>query len=70
MPFRKLVSDPEAARILNAALHDVCRAAGIKPDSPDAEDVVSFLMPLYWSGNRTAKALEIAIDEAVHEWNR
>jgi hypothetical protein len=71
MPFRKLVSDPEAVQILNAALAEVCRVAGIKPDSPDVEGVISFLMPLYWRGNKTATALRAAIKEAVRkeEWD-
>jgi hypothetical protein len=70
MPFRKLVGDPEAARVLNDALHEVCRAAGIALDGPDAQDAIAFVMRLYWLGHRTPEALKAAINQSVSkEWD-
>ena len=65
MPFRKLVRDTEVAQILNAALGELCRAAGIKPGSPEALDAIGFVMRHYWRGHRTADELKLVIKEAI-----
>jgi len=65
MPFSKLVHDPDQARILNAALHEICLAAGIRPASPDVQFAIAFLMGLYWRGHRTAAELRAAVDKAI-----
>ena len=69
MPFRNMVSNPEGARVLNDALNDVCRTAGIKADSPEYHDAIGFIMRLYWRGNRSPDALRAAIVESIgKEW--
>ena len=65
MPFSKLDHDPDQARILNAALHEICRAAGIRPASPEAQFAIAFLMGFYWRGYRTAPELRAAVDKAI-----
>jgi hypothetical protein len=65
MPFRKLVSDPVEARVLNDALHEVCKAAAITLDSPDVQDAIAFVMRLYWRGHRTPEALQAAINQSI-----
>jgi hypothetical protein len=65
MPFRNLVRDTEVAQILNTALGEICRAAGIKPGSPDTQHAMAFVMGLYWRGHRKPDELRAAVNEAI-----
>ena len=46
----------------SAALHEICRQAGLAPESPECHDAAAFIMRLYWNGHRrTAGELEAAL---------
>lgn len=60
MPFTK-IADPAKAAMLTAALHEICRQAGLEPGSPECDDAAAFIMRLYWSGHRTPEHLRAAL---------
>jgi hypothetical protein len=67
MPFSR-IADLEQAQILNAALDEFCRDAGIGLGTPERREAASFIMRLYWCGHRTPDELRSAISTATgHE---
>ena len=63
MPFRD-ITDPAQLAMLTAILDDLCRDAGIEPDSPVREEAAYMMMRYYWSGCRTVEQLKAALDRA------
>ena len=60
VPFTR-IADLEKAAVMTAALHEICRQAGLAPGSPECHDAAAFIMRLYWNGHRTADELEAAL---------
>jgi hypothetical protein len=64
MPFRH-ITDPEELAMLTAIVDDICRDAGIEPDSPDRDEAACLVMRFYSNGYRTANELKAALDRAM-----
>jgi hypothetical protein len=60
MPFSK-ITDPIKVAMLTAALHDVCRQAGLEPGSPECDEAAGFIMRLYWEGHHTIEGLRATL---------
>ena len=64
MPFSR-IADIERAKILTAALDELCHDAGIGLGTPEHREAASFVMGLYWNGHRTPEELKAAINTAM-----
>jgi hypothetical protein len=66
MPFNN-IADPKQLAVLSAVLNDICRAAGIKPQSPESEDAAGLLMHLHRIGCHTADDLKTTFQEVTRQ---
>ena len=69
LPFSS-ISDPGQVAVLTAVLKDICSAAGIEPDSTDADDVAQLIVRAFWDGHHTAEELRQAIARRVEKEER
>jgi len=66
MRFSK-IADPAKVAMLEGALDELCRQAGLEPGSPECNDAAGFIMRLYWNGHRTPEQLKVALTIAYPE---